>query len=251
MEVSTSSMSSKPEQIMQNSPPTMISSPRFQPHTTRSPHHHDQHQQHLSNPYPTTFVQADTSTFKQVVQMLTGSSTDTNTGKHHEAPSPANNNNSKGSSFSIPPIKKTNSFKLYERRQNNNNNNNMFAKNDLMINTLRLQNSQRLIFTGGNSSHHQSPRFSPRNSSSSDNILLSPSMLDFPKLGLNSPVTPLRSNDDPFNKSSPLSLGNSSEEEKAIAEKGFYLHPSPVSTPRDSQPLLLPLFPVTSPARNP
>ena len=27
-----------------------------------------------SNPYPTTFVQADTSTFKQVVQMLTGSS---------------------------------------------------------------------------------------------------------------------------------------------------------------------------------
>ncbi|XP_010482786.1 PREDICTED: VQ motif-containing protein 33 [Camelina sativa] len=249
MEVSTSSMSSKPEQIMQNSPPTMISSPRFQPHTTRSPHHHDQHQQHLSNPYPTTFVQADTSTFKQVVQMLTGSATDTTTGKHHEVPSPANNNN-KGSSFSIPPIKKTNSFKLYERRQNNNNN--MFAKNDLMINTLRLQNSQRLMFTGGNSSHHQSPRFSPRNASSSDNILLSPSMLDFPKLGLNSPVTPLRSNDDPFNKSSPLSLGNSSsEEDKAIAEKGFYLHPSPVSTPRDSQPLLLPLFPVTSPARNP
>ncbi|CAL9243453.1 unnamed protein product [Arabidopsis halleri] len=244
MEVSTSSMSSKPEQ-MQN-PPPMISSPRFQPQI-RSPHHHDQHQ-HLSNPYPTTFVQADTSTFKQVVQMLTGSSTDNTTGKHHEAPSPVNNNNNKGSSFSIPPIKKTNSFKLYERRQNNNN---MFAKNDLMINTLRLQNSQRLMFTGGNSSHHQSPRFSPRNSSSSENILLSPSMLDFPKLGLNSPVTPLRSNDDPFNKSSPLSLGNSSEEDKAISEKGFYLHPSPVSTPRDSQPLLLPLFPITSPASNP
>ncbi|CAH2070047.1 unnamed protein product [Thlaspi arvense] len=238
MELSTSSMSSKPEHIMQNSSP-IISSPRFQPQT-RSPQH-DQHQ-HLSNPYPTTFVQADTSTFKQVVQMLTGSSTDTTTGKHHEAPSPVHNNNNKGG-FSIPPIKKTNSFKLYERRQNNNNN--MFVKNDLMINTLRLQNSQRLMFSGGNSAH-QSPRFSPRNSSS-ENILLSPSMLDFPKLGLNSPVTPLRSNDDPFNKSSPLSLGNSSEEEKAIAEKGFYLHPSPISTPRDSQPLLLPLFPVTSP----
>ncbi|CAA7049078.1 unnamed protein product [Microthlaspi erraticum] len=227
-------MSSKPGHIMQNP------SPRFQPQT-RSPHHHDQHQ-HLSNPYPTTFVQADTSTFKQVVQMLTGSSTDTTTGKHHEAPSLANNNNGKGG-FSIPPIKKTSSFKLYERRQNNNN---MFAKNDLMINTLRLQNSQRLMFSGGNSTAHQSPRFSPRNSSS-ENILLSPSMLDFPKLGLNSPVTPLRSNDDPFNKSSPLSLGNSSEEDKAIAEKGFYLHPSPISTPKDSQPLLLPLFPVSSP----
>ncbi|KAG2244035.1 hypothetical protein Bca52824_094128 [Brassica carinata] len=244
MEVSsTSSICSKPEQIMQNSPP-IISSPRFQPQTRSPPnHHHDQHQ-HLSNPYPTTFVQADTSTFKQVVQMLTGSSTDTNTENHHKAPSPVNSN--KGG-FSIPPIKKTNSFKLYERRQNNNNN--MFGKNDLMINTLRLQNSQRLMFSSGHNGH-QSPRFSPRNSSS-ENVLLSPSMLDFPKLGLNSPVTPLRSNDDPFNKSSPLSLGSSSsEEDKAIAEKGFYLHPSPVSTPRDSQPLLLPLFPVTSP-RNP
>ncbi|CAH8360321.1 unnamed protein product [Eruca vesicaria subsp. sativa] len=239
MEVSsTSSPCSKPEQIMQNSPP-IISSPRFQ-HQTRSSPHHEQHQ-NLSNPYPTTFVQAETSTFKQVVQMLTGSSsTDTNTGKHHEAPSPVNNN--KGG-FSIPPIKKTNSFKLYERRQNNNNN--MIAKNDLMINTLRLQNSQRLMINNG----HQSPIFSPRNSSS-ENVLLSPSMLDFPKLGLNSPVTPLRSNDDPFNKSSPLSLESSSEEDKAIAEKGFYLHPSPVSTPRDAQPLLLPLFPVTYP-RNP
>jgi hypothetical protein len=236
MELSTSSMSSKPEHIMQHP------SPRFQPQT-RSPHHHDQHQ-HLSNPYPTTFVQADTSTFKQVVQMLTGSSTDTTTGKHHEPPSLVNNNNNSKGGFSIPPIKKTSSFKLYERRQNNNNN--MFAKNDLMINTLRLQNSQRLMLSGGNSTAHQSPRFSPRNSSS-ENILLSPSMLDFPKLGLNSPVTPLRSNDDPFNKSSPLSLGNSSEEDKAIAEKGFYLHPSPISTPKDSQPLLLPLFPVSSP----
>ncbi|KAF8050614.1 hypothetical protein N665_1923s0005 [Sinapis alba] len=246
MEVSsTSSICSKPEHIMQNSPP-IISSPRFQPQTRSPPHphpHHDQHQ-HLSNPYPTTFVQADTSTFKQVVQMLTGSSTDTNTENHHKAPSPVNNNKR---GFSIPPIKKTNSFKLYERRQNNNNN--MFGKNDLMINTLRLQNSQRLMFSSGHNGH-QSPRFSPRNSSS-ENVLLSPSMLDFPKLGLNSPVTPLRSNDDPFNKSSPLSLGSSSsEEDKAIAEKGFYLHPSPVSTPRDSQPLLLPLFPVTSP-RNP
>ncbi|CAN6861100.1 unnamed protein product [Brassica oleracea] len=243
MEVSsTSSPCSKPEQIMQN-PPPIISSPRFLQPQTRSLPHHEQHQ-HLSNPYPTTFVQADTSTFKQVVQMLTGSSsTDTNTGKHHEAPSPVNNN--KGG-FLIPPIKKTNSFKLYERRQNNNNN--MFAKNDLMINTLRLQNSQRLMFSSGNNVQ-QSPRFSPRNSSS-ENVLLSPSMLDFPKLGLNSPVTPLRSNNDPFNKSSPLSLGSSSEEDKAIAEKGYFLHPSPVSTPRDSQPLLLPLFPVTSP-RNP
>ncbi|KAE8667346.1 VQ motif-containing protein 19 [Hibiscus syriacus] len=73
--------------------------------------------------------------------------------------------------------------------------------------------------------------------------ILSPSLLDFPKLALSS-VTPL--NEDPYNKSSP-SLGNSSDEDKAIAEKGFYLHPSPKSTPRDPEPQLLPLFPVTSP----
>lgn len=81
--------------------------------------------------------------------------------------------------------------------------------------------------------------FSPRKPE-----ILSPSLLDFPKLVL-SPVTPL--NEDPFNKSSPSTVGNSSEEERAIAEKGFYLHPSPISTPRDSEPQLLTLFPLTSP----
>ncbi|XP_022960160.1 VQ motif-containing protein 11-like [Cucurbita moschata] len=38
------------------------------------------------------------------------------------------------------------------------------------------------------------------------------------------------------------------EEEKAIAGKGFYLHPSPISPPGGSQPpRLLPLFPLSSP----
>lgn len=56
-----------------------------------------------------------------------------------------------------------------------------------------------------------------------------------------SPVTPLRGD-------SPLSSSSSSEEEKAIAEKGFYLHPSPLNTPRGSDPPeLLTLFPLTSP----
>ncbi|KAI4322953.1 hypothetical protein L6164_022599 [Bauhinia variegata] len=169
-----------------------------------------------SNPYPTTFVQADTSTFKQVVQMLTGSSeTSKPATKPAQDPVPSSRN------FSIPPIKqapKKQGFKLYERRNN--------LKNSLMINTLMP-----------NFAHNSG--FSPRKPE-----ILSPSLLDFPSLALSSPVTPL--NDDPFDKSSP-SLGNSSEEEKAIAEKKFYLHPSPMSTPRDSEPQLLPLFPVASP----
>ncbi|KAK1581885.1 hypothetical protein Q3G72_009959 [Acer saccharum] len=191
-----------------------------------------------ANPYPTTFVQADTTNFKQVVQMLTGSS---ETAKQASDPSPpppqppptTTTTNNKSSNFVIPPIKTTTpkkqNFKLYERRANN-------FKNSLMINTLVNNNSN----CSNNSSN-----FSPRNNMPE---ILSPSLLDFPKLALSSPVTPLNI-DDPFNRSSP-SLGtssSSSEEERAIAEKGFYLHPSPISTPRDHEPQLLPLFPLSSP----
>lgn len=83
--------------------------------------------------------------------------------------------------------------------------------------------------------------------------VLSPSILDFPSLVL-SPVTPLIP--DPFNRgvaganNSNIIVNNNLDmvaEDKAIKEKGFYLHPSPANTPRDSEPRLLPLFPVTSP----
>ncbi|GAB4846435.1 hypothetical protein Ancab_025440 [Ancistrocladus abbreviatus] len=190
-----------------------------------------------NSPYPTTFVTADTTSFKQVVQMLTGSSessktlskqqqqTQTPNHDHHLPPPPPSKN------FSIPPIKtspkKQAGFKLYERRN--------ILKNNLMINP---SNPNFAISSGAATT---SSSFSPRNPPPE---ILSPSMLDFPSLTL-SPVTPLA--DDPFDKSSSPSLGNSSEEERAIAEKGFYLHPSPISTPRDSEPQLLPLFPVTSP----
>ncbi|KDP20232.1 hypothetical protein JCGZ_08631 [Jatropha curcas] len=194
-----------------------------------------------SNPYPTTFVQADTSTFKQVVQLLTGSSETakqaSNSRNNQDPPAPTNSRN-----FNIPPMKnmpkkQQNSFKLYERRNNTN-----LKNTSLMINTLLPPgfaiNSHNSIISG----------FSPRNKTPE---ILSPSLLEFPKLTL-SPVTPLN-NEDPFNRNSPCSNNNfgsyssSSEEERAIAEKGFYLHPSPISTPRDSEPQLLPLFPVTSP----
>ncbi|KAL5542686.1 hypothetical protein UlMin_010396 [Ulmus minor] len=43
---------------------------------------------------------------------------------------------------------------------------------------------------------------------------------------------------------SPLGSGSQSPAEKAITEKGFHLHPSPLSTPRASEPpKLLNLFP--------
>ncbi|EPS64650.1 hypothetical protein M569_10128, partial [Genlisea aurea] len=138
------------------------------------------------NPYPTTFIQADTSNFKQVVQMLTGSS-DRKTGGGN-----------------MPPIKsvaqKKPGFKLYERRNS--------LKNGLMINT----------------------GFSARKTE-----ILSPSVLDFPSLAL-SPATPLNRDCLAAAECSPRT-----EEEKAIAEKKFYLHPSPRTNAADLQ--LLSLFP--------
>nr|KYP62905.1 hypothetical protein KK1_017465 [Cajanus cajan] len=66
-----------------------------------------------------------------------------------------------------------------------------------------------------------------------------PDILDFPALAL-SPVTPLIP--DPFHPSNTT---------QAIKDKGYFLHPSPASTPRDAPPRLLPLFPTTSPRPSP
>lgn len=175
------------------------------------------------NPYPTTFVQADTSNFKQVVQMLTGSASDTAGRQQPTNPKP-DPTGSKG--FAHPPVQKKQGFKLYERRNS--------LKSGLVISPLA---SSTGLWQGGSSGGF-SPRIPPE--------ILSPSLLDFPKLAL-SPVTPLTDREDPFNRSPSIGSGSSSEEDKAIAEKGFYLHPSPMSTPRESEPQLLPLFPVSSP----
>ncbi|XP_004505382.1 VQ motif-containing protein 4-like [Cicer arietinum] len=196
------------------------------------------------NPYPTTFVQADVSSFKQVVQMLTGSNetvkhASSNYSKPPIEPTSSNNNQRNH----IPPIKtipkkhnQQSGYKLYERRNSLKN----FHLNPLLP-----------VF----SSNSNRSGFSPRN-----HDVLSPSILDFPSLVL-SPVTPLIP--DPFNRSTVTDSGNgcqcgnvthnpnpilnSEAEDKAIKEKGFFLHPSPRNTPRGSEPKLLPLFPTTSP----
>ncbi|GKA28647.1 VQ motif-containing protein 4-like protein [Tanacetum coccineum] len=175
------------------------------------------------NPYPTTFIQADTNSFKQVVQMLTGSSNPNTTNQ-------VQHQDSRKESSSIPPIKtcpqKKQSFKLYERRNS--------LKNGLMINP-NPQNPNAFQNPNGRQNPNGGAKYGYGSSPRLYNEILSPSILDFPSLVL-SPVTPL-----------PPSVGNSSEEDKAIAEKGFYLHPSPRTVEVTAEPRLLPLFPVTSP----
>ncbi|XP_021773691.1 VQ motif-containing protein 4-like [Chenopodium quinoa] len=181
-----------------------------------------------NSPYPTTFVTADTSSFKQVVQMLTGSSENNPSKSSNPKPLSTHDNHSKN--YVIPPTKtapKKQGFKLYERRNS-------------IKNLISPLNAASANFS------HQNSLFSPRYKQE----ILSPSLLDFPSLTL-SPVTPLVDDiggggggDGGGGRSSSATA---EEEEKAMAEKGYYLHPSPISTPRDSQPQLLPLFPLSSP----
>ncbi|KAJ4834334.1 hypothetical protein Tsubulata_037532 [Turnera subulata] len=159
---------------------------------------------------PTTFVQADTNSFRDLVQKLTGLPSTPSPAKvlrpvitHHHHPT-------KLSSKLTHPLNPTgprrSTFKLQERRQS----------------------MRKLEIKLGLTSLHAH-------------------LVDSPVLP--SPVTPLASG-SLFFSVSPGSTESSSpsspvvsDEEKAIAEKGFFLHPSPR---RSQPPELLPLFPLSS-----
>ncbi|KAL3633073.1 hypothetical protein CASFOL_026057 [Castilleja foliolosa] len=138
----------------------------------------------------TTFVQADPSNFRAVVQRLTGA-----------AP---------GKSIPGEMGPRRPGFKLQERRPK--------ARN------------LEIKLSGATALHSPTPARCLR---SENNFMPSP-------------VSPLEYT---AARVSPRSVVE--EEERAIADKGFYLHPSPLSTPRGSDPPeLLPLFPVCSPRDN-
>ncbi|KAL6851595.1 hypothetical protein ACP4OV_020159 [Aristida adscensionis] len=181
-----------------------------------------------TTPFPTTFVQADTTSFKQVVQMLTGADTpppSPSPQKPAKSHSHHHHHGGGGGVASVPCRPKKPAFKLYERRSG--------LKNLKMIAPLAMAAA---------AAAGASPRKAPD--------VLSPSVLDFPSLALGSPVTPLVA--DPFNRSPASASPSPGEEEAAeraaIARKGFFLHPSPRAA---EPPRLLPLFPVTSPRMAP
>ncbi|KAL7582565.1 hypothetical protein Lser_V15G41627 [Lactuca serriola] len=154
----------------------------------------------------TTFVQADTTSFKKVVQMLTGSSETVKQSTTTTRPDLAARNPIPA--MKTGPDKKPS--KLYERRS---------SLKNFKINPLAPGFTNDKGFSG-----------SSRNPNAPE--IMSPSLLDFPSLVL-SPVTPLLS--DPFNRSPTNDCSPNLDveaEENAIAEKGFYLHPSPATTPR-------------------
>ncbi|KAK3020494.1 hypothetical protein RJ639_045744 [Escallonia herrerae] len=175
------------------------------------------HNSNVSSPdnSNTTFVQADPSTFRAVVQRLTGAAHDQSTPKL-PVTVPARIAAGKSASGSEMGPRRS-PFKLHERRP---------------------QSARKLeIVTLNNAG------FGPSGSSSARQR----GFFGFGggEVVMGSPVSPL----DLFARGSPRTpMSPMEQEEKAIAEKGFYLHPSPLSTPRGgSEPELLPLFPLQSP----
>ncbi|KAL5221362.1 hypothetical protein ABZP36_026075 [Zizania latifolia] len=199
---SSSSSSTSPSNAYHRAPPhpNFPPSPRPMPRTIET------------TPFPTTFVQADTASFKQVVQMLTGSEQPSS--KNAATATAAGGNSSAGGiqGANGPCRPKKPAFKLYERRSS--------LKNLKMIAPLAMGALP-----------------SPRKVGTPE--ILSPSVLDFPSLKL-SPVTPLTG--EPFSRSPASSFEDA--ERAAISERGFFLHPSPRGA---DPPRLLPLFPSPRP----
>ncbi|KAK1549429.1 hypothetical protein Q3G72_001972 [Acer saccharum] len=190
-------------------------------------HHHHHQLQHTiisspTSPAPTTFVQADTATFRDLVQKLTGLTADSSSEKLPVTTTTRQPSMSNKPSIPVDPTAPRRSpFKLQERRHT-------MRKLEIKLGLTTLR--------GSPPSHHH--HYSPGRQTH---------RVDSP---IPSPVTPLMSDSLFFPSSGTASPSSPalSEEDKAIADKGFYLHPSPLSTPRGNDPPeLLTLFPLTSP----
>lgn len=161
----------------------------------------------------TTFVQTDTNSFREVVQRLTGPS-EPNNGAQDQAQAQAQQDvYTKGSINKIMGLKRP---KLHERRQY------MRPKLEIV-----------------KPNFHFRPASSPTEQPG-------PSRLLSPQGTPSTPMSKLNVGEEKKNEKSEGVL-NSKEEEKAIKERRFYLHPSPRGRPGYSEPELLTLFPLTSP----
>ncbi|KAF8393140.1 hypothetical protein HHK36_021381 [Tetracentron sinense] len=168
----------------------------------------------------TTFVQADPSTFRAVVQKLTGAAEDPS--KDKLPVTGLARQTGKAMVGEMGPRKPA--FKLQERRQS--------------MRKLEIKLGGSGGGGGGDGDGGSGSVFSVSAAARQRGFVGVGEMM------LVSPVSPL----DLFCRGSPRTPRSPLEEEdRAIAEKGFYLHPSPLSTPRSAEPELLPLFPLHSP----
>lgn len=167
----------------------------------------------------TTFVQSNTNSFREVVQRLTG---------------PSETCSAQGEVAKGVSVKRTS--KLHERRQYTR------PKLEIVKPTFHYK-------SGASSNHHHC--FSPTKSRESSSFPPSPTSGNSNQLP--SPKTPstifsrLTILEEEKKEESGMPELNIEEEEKAIKERRFYLHPSPRSKPGFTEPELLTLFPLASP----
>ncbi|XP_019463079.1 PREDICTED: VQ motif-containing protein 31-like [Lupinus angustifolius] len=163
----------------------------------------------------TTFVHANSSAFREVVQRLTGPSETT-----FSAPK-------EGDATKVVPNVKRTTSKLHERRKY------MKPKLEIMKPTFQYKSAS--------SPGSKNSSFPPSPGSGSSSVLPSPTTPStiFSKLTLLV--------EDEKKEDSVVPELNTEEEEKAIRERRFYLHPSPRSKQGFSEPELLTLFPLASP----
>ncbi|KAJ4953277.1 hypothetical protein NE237_030109 [Protea cynaroides] len=174
----------------------------------------------------TTFIHTDKTSFRELVQRLTGSPTDCDR-KISTAP-PTND----GATVKVTGIKRPTS-KLHERRQ--------YTRSKLEI----VKPGLSVLETTQTGFHFTDRVISP---SQSGNLAFNTSPLGTPsKALLNLSISGEEDEEDEEEAKSVLSDLHKENEEKAIKERRFYLHPSPSSKPGKVEPELLPLFPLTSP----
>ncbi|KAL1340405.1 hypothetical protein HN51_026785 [Arachis hypogaea] len=175
----------------------------------------------------TTFVQADPSNFRAVVQKLTGASDNPSTPKL-PLTIPSRLHHHRQTTTTTAAAAKKPLFKLHERRKK--------------LEQLNIASTQQRYCNSSSSM----TMFNAINMNMMNMKIISP----YRNKQQTSPVSTL---DGAAARGSPRSA-EEEEEERVIAEKGFYLHPiSPLSsanTPRSrgsDPPQLLPLFPLHSP----
>ncbi|KAI3450961.1 hypothetical protein Pfo_007626 [Paulownia fortunei] len=175
----------------------------------------------------TTFVQADSTCFRDLVQRLTGPSV-------NQAPAPVKS----------PAPKPTQ--KLHERRKYNKPKIEIAKPAGFPIQAAlhpKIPRSPPILCAGSPGGGYGPSQWSYPASPSSVMLLSPPSSLQASPISTPVPVGCSNKRVSP----SAFEL-NPGEEEKAIKEKRFYLHPSPRSKPRlATEPELLTLFPLTSP----
>ncbi|KAF5196224.1 Vq motif-containing protein [Thalictrum thalictroides] len=175
---------------------------------------------HASRPL-TTFVQADSNTFRELVQRLTGPSEVADSENKHQLV--VDNRNNEVAAQQMVGMKKRPPSKLHERRSQ-----------------YKCSYKLEIEKPAGFQFKPDKSVFSPSNKSSKSDFTTSPlgtPSKSFSKLSI-------LEDDDQEKKVVVL---NKEEEEKAIKERRFYLHPSPRFKRGYSEPELLHLFPLTSP----